>query len=99
MSATYIIGRITTCGDTPAAARRGDRAAARRWREAALAFVPDTAQAIEKRSAALRARALLALGRIDEARPIVERLLALGYRHPSLVNPWNALTAASHDRG
>ena len=73
------------------AARRGDRAAARRWRESALALLPDTAQVIEKRATALRARALLALERIDEARPIVEGLLKLGYRHPSLVTQWQEL--------
>jgi hypothetical protein len=39
----------------------------------------------EKETLALQARALLALGRADQARPIVDRLLAQGYRHPSLM--------------
>jgi hypothetical protein len=34
---------------------------------------------LEKEVLALQARALLALGRVEEARPVVARLLAQGY--------------------
>ena len=39
----------------------------------------------EKGLLALKARALLDLNRAAEARPIVERLTSLGYRHPTLM--------------
>src|SRR5262249_16868369 len=72
-----------------AAARVGSRESARERREAALALVPPGGgQAIEKRALAVTARALLSLDRMDEARPLVERLFALGYRHPTLTATW-----------
>ena len=67
-----------------AAIKRGRSEEATSAREAALALVPKTGP-LEKRMLALQARALLALGRIDEARPIVARLQELSYRHPSLM--------------
>jgi hypothetical protein len=42
----------------------------------------------DRRTIALRARALIALNRIDEARPLVEHLIATGYRHPALLADW-----------
>jgi eukaryotic-like serine/threonine-protein kinase len=68
------------------AERAGDAAAARRLRESVLTLLPvTTTGALEKRAMATTARALLALGRVSEARPLVERLTALGYRHPTLL--------------
>jgi hypothetical protein len=67
------------------AERTGDVARARRLRESVLALLPvTTTGALEKRAMATTARALLALGRVSEARPLVERLVTLGYRHPTL---------------
>jgi tRNA A-37 threonylcarbamoyl transferase component Bud32 len=50
----------------------------------------------DRRTLAVRARTLLAMGRVDQARPIVEHLLATGYRHPALINPWRAHGGAVH---
>jgi hypothetical protein len=56
-------------------------------REAALKLVVSSQEANpEKRLLAVQARALLALNRVTEAHPIVERLTRLGYRHPTLMN-------------
>jgi tetratricopeptide (TPR) repeat protein len=68
------------------AERTGDEAAARRLRESVLTLLPVTTTGVlEKRAMATTARALLALGRVSEARPLVERLTVLGYRHPTLI--------------
>jgi len=68
------------------AARRGDMRQAQQLRETALAIVVSSQEANpEKRLLAVEARALLALNRAAEARPIVERLTRLGYRHPTLM--------------
>ena len=60
-----------------------DAAAARRWRSEAL----NTLQLAsgDPRWRALRAEALLTLGRKAEARPLIERLRASGYRDPALL--------------
>jgi hypothetical protein len=68
------------------AARRGSARLAQQLREAALALVVAGQEANpEKRLLAVEARALLALNRTAKARPIVERLTKLGYRHPTLM--------------
>jgi serine/threonine-protein kinase len=68
------------------AARRGNAPLAQRLREGALALVVSGQEANpEKRLLAVQARALVALNRTGEARPIVERLTRLGYRHPTFV--------------
>ena len=65
-----------------------DRPTATRELDAALAL---SSKAIpDRRTLAVRARTLLAMGRVDQARPIVEQLLATGYRQPALTNPWRA---------
>jgi tetratricopeptide (TPR) repeat protein/tRNA A-37 threonylcarbamoyl transferase component Bud32 len=50
----------------------------------------------DRRTLAVRARTLLAMGRVDEARPIVERLLSTGYRNPALMTQWRAHRVATH---
>jgi tRNA A-37 threonylcarbamoyl transferase component Bud32/tetratricopeptide (TPR) repeat protein len=68
------------------AARRGNAGQAQQLRETALAIVVSSQEANpEKRLLAVQARALLALNRVAKARPIVERLTSLGYRHPTLM--------------
>jgi len=68
------------------AARRGYPRVAQQLREAALTMVVSGQEANpEKRMLAVEARALLALNRTAGARPIVERLTNLGYRHPALM--------------
>ncbi len=68
------------------ATRRGNARSAQELREAALALVVSGQEANpEKRLLAVQARALLALNRAADARPIVERLTSLGYRHPTLM--------------
>jgi eukaryotic-like serine/threonine-protein kinase len=70
------------------AERTGDLAGARRLRESVLTLLPvTTTGALEKRAMATAARALIALGRVAEARPLVERLVTHGYRHPTLMTP------------
>ena len=71
-----------------AAARASDRPTASSELDAALS-TSSTAIA-DRRTLAVRARTLLAMGRVDEARPIVHHLLATGYRHPALVTLWRA---------
>jgi hypothetical protein len=67
------------------AARRGNAQSAEQLREAALALVVSGQEANpEKRLLAVQARALLGLSRKTEAGPIVQRLMSLGYRHPTL---------------
>jgi hypothetical protein len=79
-----------------AAERSGDRRLAQSAREAALALVsPAVIRNRDSRTKALEARALLALGRVEEARPIVTQLLSNGYRHPSLLNDWRAQRGAA----
>jgi serine/threonine-protein kinase len=68
------------------AARRGNARVAQLLRESALALVVSGQERNpEKRLLAVQARALVVLNRADEARPIVERLTRLGYRHPTLM--------------
>jgi tetratricopeptide (TPR) repeat protein len=67
--------------------QRGEtEAAERRWREALALMAPVAAesQAVELRH--LYALALLHLDRAEEARPVVERLLATGWRDPELLD-------------
>ncbi len=69
-----------------AAARQGDAARATNLREGALALVKGSPSgATDKPTIAVKARALMSLNRRDEAKALVERLLALGYRHPTLM--------------
>ena len=72
------------------AARSGDTKGARALREAALALTRGAPGVHNTRTRADEARALIALGRMDEARPIVTELWRLGYRHPVLVAAWTA---------
>ena len=63
---------------------------AHQLREAALAAItarPDSGA--DLRSAPIQALALLALNRVEDARPIVEHLAALGYKHPTLMSAWH----------
>ena len=61
------------------AERHHDRSEASRLRESAITLVTGGNAPLEKEVLALQARALLALGRVEEARPVVARLLAQGY--------------------
>ena len=71
------------------ASARGDRARARELRESAVATIMGRPEASsDLRMAAIRATALVGLNRVEEARPIVEHLNALGYRHPELMSAW-----------
>ncbi|HYT76408.1 MAG TPA: hypothetical protein VEL79_16750, partial [Vicinamibacterales bacterium] len=64
---------------------------ARQLREQALAVAsPSGSRIANTRTLATRARALIALHRLDEARPIVMDLVSRGYRHPSLITDWRA---------
>jgi eukaryotic-like serine/threonine-protein kinase len=75
------------------AAAGGDRPRARELREAALAAIMARKESVSDiRSTAIRAQALLALDRVEEARPIVEHLEQLGYRHPMLMAAWRQKT-------
>ena len=85
---TNVLGTENVLG-AAIAARRGHAARAIQMREAALALVANPA-ATDKRLTATRARTLLALGRVDDAAPLVERLFAAGYRHPVLVADWTS---------
>jgi serine/threonine-protein kinase len=77
-------------------AARREAAQARSLREAALALASGGSTAYkDKRLLAATARALLALDRIDDARPLVAELTRLGYRHPSLLNDWRAKSGAA----
>ena len=79
------------------AARRGNAQLALRLREAALALVVSGQETNpEKGLLAVQARALLALNRAAEARPIVERLTRLGYRHPALMNAVAVSRTSTH---
>jgi hypothetical protein len=73
-----------------AAARSSDATRARALREAALALALGAPGLRNTRTRAAEARALIALGRMDEARPIVMDLWKLGYRHPLLLRDWQA---------
>ena len=73
-----------------AAARSGDAKTARTLREAVVTLTRGVPGLRSTRVRADEARALLALGRIDEARPIVTELWRLGYRHRVLVAAWTA---------
>ena len=75
-------------------ARLGDGPRASREAAAALAALDGPVQ--DRRTTALRARALIALGRIDEAAPLVEHLLATGYRHPALLAAWRPHAPGAH---
>jgi tetratricopeptide (TPR) repeat protein len=74
-----LIGRIE------ATRGRADRARAR-WRKAleVIETMATSKNAINRRL--LLARSLLYLDRLDEARPVVEELLAFGYRHPPFLD-------------
>jgi serine/threonine-protein kinase len=68
------------------AARGGNTQRAQQLRETALALVTTGRETNpEKRLLAVEARALLALNRTAEARPILDRLTSLGYLHPTLM--------------
>ena len=70
-------------------AARGNHTRARELRESALSTILARPEAgSDLRMSAIRAIALLGLGRVDEARPIVEHLIELGYRHPTLMSAW-----------
>jgi tRNA A-37 threonylcarbamoyl transferase component Bud32/tetratricopeptide (TPR) repeat protein len=69
-----------------AAERLHDAKTASTERLAALALSSNGVA--DRRTLAVRAGTLLAMGRVDEARPIVEHLMATGYRHPALVRAW-----------
>ena len=73
-----------------AAERSGDRAGALTLRESALSVVRSVLTSKSKRVIATQARALIALGRLDEARPIVTELLRMNYRQPLLIQAWKA---------
>jgi eukaryotic-like serine/threonine-protein kinase len=73
------------------AVQRGDLAGARQLREAALGLLSTLpAAARDRQFRAIEARAFLALDRVSDARPLVEQLMAGGYRHPSLLSVWRA---------
>jgi tetratricopeptide (TPR) repeat protein len=78
------------------ASRSGQPAAARRLRESALEVVRRAPGERSKGARAVEARALLALGRVDDARPIVIDLERRGYRHALLVGAWRPY---EHARG
>jgi tetratricopeptide (TPR) repeat protein/tRNA A-37 threonylcarbamoyl transferase component Bud32 len=66
-------------------------AEARRHRQRAGEVLAAAASELtDTRALATRARVHLTLGQVDEARPVVERLFALGYRHPTLARAWAA---------
>ncbi len=75
------------------AARSGQAAVARRLRESALQTVRSVSGTRETSTRAVEARALLALGLVDEARPIVDDLDRLGYRHHQLARAWRPLAS------
>ena len=65
---------------------RGEVAAARQaWQRALETIEPVTAGSRALPFLHLHARALLAVGRAEEARPLVDELLAKGWRHPALL--------------
>ena len=72
-----------------AAARLGDGRRAKQLREAALERLAPKLGVSDKRTLAAAARALLALDRAAEARPIVNWLTVRGYRHPMLIKAAN----------
>ena len=74
--------------------RLGDETRAASEATAALAALDGPIQ--DRRTTAVRARALIALNRIDEARPLVEHLLATGYRHPALLAAWRPHASPGH---
>jgi len=68
------------------AARGEDAQAEAAWDEAAKLLAPLVAESRDVELVALRARALLNLGRHHEAAGLVERLTAAGYARPDLVS-------------
>ncbi len=66
-------------------AEQGDEAAPAAWQRALEVVEPDARSALHPEVLDLWARALLRLGRVDEARAIVDRLLAQGYREPRFI--------------
>ncbi len=66
-------------------AEQGDEGARVAWQRALEVIEPHARSALHPEVRDLRARALFRVGRLDEARPIVDRLLAQGYREPELV--------------
>jgi tetratricopeptide (TPR) repeat protein len=73
-----------------AAQASGDRAAAQTLRESALALARSIVGAQGKRVRSIEARALLDLGRMEEARPIVMELVKAGFRQALLIGAWKA---------
>jgi tetratricopeptide (TPR) repeat protein/tRNA A-37 threonylcarbamoyl transferase component Bud32 len=70
---------------------QGETAAAQRQRERAREILAASApQLTDARALATWARVLLALHRVEEAKPVVERLFSLGYHHPTLTRAWAA---------
>lgn len=66
-------------------------AEAQRQRERAREIMAAVSDGLtESRALATWARVLLTLGEIEAARPVVERLLQRGYRHPTLIGAWAA---------
>ncbi len=70
-------------GDALAAA--GDPAASDWWRGALAVIKPENHSQEAMLALDLHARLLLRLGRVEDARPLVESLLARGWRHPPLL--------------
>jgi tetratricopeptide (TPR) repeat protein/predicted Ser/Thr protein kinase len=67
------------------AERRGNISSARAQRDSALSLVTSNDGSMETRALAVRARALLALHKVDDARPFIATLERRGYRHPALM--------------
>jgi serine/threonine-protein kinase len=81
------------------AERLGNAVEAQRQREQAVQVASSGgSNTPDKRHLAARARALIALHRVEEARPIVATLTSLGYRQPVLVQEWSRATAAARPR-
>jgi eukaryotic-like serine/threonine-protein kinase len=77
------------------AAAAGDAAKARNeWNAIVDALWPSSSTLRDIREVDLLARALLHLGRIDDAEPLVERLAGTGYRRHALQVLWEGVRAA-----
>lgn len=83
--AAYVAAAYLALGD--AAGAVGDTAAARdAWSKSAALIAPMTASEQTPQILDTLARALLQLGRRDEAAPLVTRLMSVGYRSPDFVH-------------
>ncbi len=70
-------------------ARTGDKERARSsWAKAVEVIEPFALQSNDRRYLDPLARALLYLDRIEEARPIVEKLMSMGHREPTFLELW-----------